>query len=136
MKKMAQGVCSRKLNKLKVKGGNWHTVWMVVIIMMILLIYFLINIMEMHISVPFGVSEMKSIESTALSCVLNSSCMYVLLCMYIYVLYVCTLLCKCGHSDTRDPEIFLRVLTMPGHSLSQHSKTQQSHFTDFYNICL
>ena len=42
--------------------------------------------MEMHISVPYGVSEMKSIESTALSCVLNSSCMYVhlcIICMYV-----------------------------------------------------
>ena len=62
----AQG--DRKLEKLKGKTGKWHAVWMVVKIMMILLIYFQTN------SVPYDASEMKSIESSVLSHILNSSC--------------------------------------------------------------
>ena len=30
---------------------------------------------------------------------------------------------------------FLWVLTMPGYGLFRHPKTQQSHLTDFHNIC-
>ena len=45
--------------------------------------------------------------------------------------------CKCDLLDTSDPEIFFfSVLTMPGYGLSQHSKAQQSHFTDFHNMWL
>ena len=37
---------------------------------------------------------------------------------------------------TGEPDIFFRVVTMPGYGLSQHPKTQQSHFTDFHNMWL